>query len=1213
MNEQVPIVQSLPQPNNINNINNNNPPIQYQTTNTYNQQPLPKTNKKVIIGVVIAVFIISLFLIIWLVVLKTDGTWSDWGECVPTDDNTRHYSQTKKYIPAKWGGADLPLKEQVTPPIQTCGADGTYGNWVDSSKCQVSSTDKTTVECGPGKILNTRSYIPKIGNGVDIKPEDRILSQWADCNPRECKPVDGNYSDWVNGVCQTSKTDSTPITCGSGYMIQKRRYIPAVDHGIDIPANIQILSQWAPCNLPACPPKTDATCTPWVDDPAGCICISNKNAPSVYQIKQTRLYYPALNGGVDNTGDCAFNKERYILCDSNIPTSSTDTTPLNPNGTPGGICPSKAVFVDFPKIIDANCTPAKGSNRTTKVTATYTFPVGNNNSHEPSILNSYKSTDLDLISKLTTTQQPITVTNILDNIKVTWQRTNNIYPQTYILTKTVICADVPYYTDDQLNDIWTQYTGCNSSLQSSVWQDLGKKVSDVKLLKDSLDIQNIFDPYSKSKIISSLSTSDINRLAYCYQTPKKYLIITENDKYPITNSLYSGLIFNKPTSGNIILLRNRNDYPYFQLRFQFDGNIIYSYHSDKDNLTAIWESATYGKNSAMTLSMQFDGNLVAYDVNLKSIWNTASFNNPGIYLFMTPFGSLVWNNPNKSYKQPFIDPYNATISGITYKIFNSLNNNFPFPISSIPARTMINNESRQTLILLKNNNKSTFYLKFQEDGNLILTAGNTINLQVLWEIGKYNIGGVRMSVDKLGIAIRDVNCTELYHSLNDNSIENATTPDDYLTMTRAGNLIWGNSKTPFAKMFRQYYNLAINDINYKCYNSENFTTVRSFISPNKLFSNDLNSFNILVNDSDKLENGYREMLNVIKNNDFKNYSLRFQTDENLVLYRNGSALWHSETSDGNVVFLLITQNNGLQLYDDTLTQQKKNYADSRSDNLVLSPHGQLYFTSNTNYNTTKVNKPDNNPDGGQGTNGMMGIFDVTANKITSVIWGGDTLNLLNNSNEGDRFVKHYIENEFYYNSPWTLFVDKAGRAFKCLWGTFNQEKVEVFNGGYKPDGSTFRGYAIQVSDDRFKVQQRDLQSVYGYNVIIENVRPVADGKSGFNYNNSDNLKGFNGEQWRKQLPPQFGQSGTKVSDAIIIGGANVNCIPGYTRISTTNSEDIADAWLVSNNTNNAAFCLFHKFSDRDAFYKDLVKYNPNLVKKIYDSLGLTPGIQINTY
>jgi hypothetical protein len=58
---------------------------------------------------------------------------------------------------------------------------------------------------------------------------------------------------------------------------------------------------------------------------------------------------------------------------------------------------------------------------------------------------------------------------------------------------------------------------------------------------------------------------------------------------------------------------------------------------------------------------------------------------------------------------------------------------------------------------------------------------------------------------------------------------------------------------------------------------------------------------------------------------------------------------------------------------------------------------------------------------------------------------------------------------------------------------------------------------------------------------------------------------------------------------------------------------IPKQWLVSQHENYAAFCLFHKFTDTDAFYKDLVKYNPNLVKKIYDSLGLTPGIQINTY
>jgi hypothetical protein len=80
--------------------------------------------------------------------------------------------------------------------------------------------------------------------------------------------------------------------------------------------------------------------------------------------------------------------------------------------------------------------------------------------------------------------------------------------------------------------------------------------------------------------------------------------------------------------------------------------------------------------------------------------------------------------------------------------------------------------------------------------------------------------------------------------------------------------------------------------------------------------------------------------------------------------------------------------------------------------------------------------------------------------------------------------------------------------------------------------------------------------------------------------------------------------------------ANVNCIPGYTRISGTHNEGKkvkTDYWLVATDNDNPAFCLFHKFSDRNAFYNDLVIYNPNLVKKIYDALGLTPGIQIKTY
>lgn len=1203
---------SIPNNPSYNTLSYNTPSYveSYPESNTKSKFDIKKYKLPIIIG--LGIVILGLFLIIWLVVYKKDGTWSDWGECLKDPNNENQYIQTKTYQKAEWGGTDLSQAVQSTPPTQICGADGSYTPWAASGKCQVSSTDNTELKCGPGRVKNIRSYKPKIGNGVDISPENRVLAEWVDCNNRDCKPVDGTYSDWINGECQVSQTDPKPITCGSGVMTQKRNYIPAIDYGNDIPKNMQVLSRWAACNLPACPKKTDATCSPWVDDPKGCACVPNTNAASVYQIKQTRIYSPPLNGGVDNTGDCAINTERYVLCDSNLPTSSDDPTLLFPNGTPGGICPSKAVYVDFPKVVDANCTPAKGPGRTAKLMATYTFPVGNNNNHDPKISNNYKSTDLDIIANLQSTQQPLTITNILDNSKVTWQRTNNKYPQTYTLTKSFPCSDIPYYTESQLNDIWAEYTKCNGPLDIRVWQDVGKKVSDVQLLKDSIDIQKIFDPYSKSTIISSLTTSDVKRFDYCYQTPKKYLIITENDKYPITNSLYSGLIFNKPSKGNLILMQNSIEYPYFQFRFQSDGNIIYSYHTDKDNSTAIWTSGTYGANPAMTLAMQFDGNLVAYDTNGKPIWNSQSFNNPGIYLYMTPFGSLVWNNPDKSYKQSYIDPYEVKISGITYKIFNSLNNAFPFPASRvIYAGSMINNESRKALVLLKNNDKRTFYLKFQEDGNLILAAGNgtTIKDHALWLSGQTN--GVRMSINNSGVFIRDVNFKALYDSKKDNTVQNAKTDGDYLTMTRAGNIVWGNTSNPYTGMFRQYYNLIINDLNYQCFNSENFTTVRSYENSNKLFSNDLNTFNILANNSNRLDERYRQLLNSIQRLPNNNYILKFQTDGNLILERNGEFLWGSETYDSSVAFLLITQNKGLELYDDTLTQQKKNWPNNNGNNLMLSPYGQLYFTNNTEYRTTLVNKPDNNPDGGQ-KGDQMGIFDVTANILSNVIYGGKADNLLPNSNEGDKFVKIYIENEFYDNSPWTLFVDKGGRAFKCLFDGLNQDPIREFGNG-APGSADFSGYYIKTTDDKFQVLQRDLQSVYGYNMTIENKRPVGNGDAWENYNNEENMKGFNHQQSQKALPPQFGTKDTMVDDAKIMGDAFVNYIPGYKRISSTNNEPKSFYWLVAQDNNYPAFCLFHKVTNRDAFYKDLVRYNPNLVKKIYNALGLTPGIKIVTY
>lgn len=646
----------------------------------------------------------------------TDGYYTQYineGVCMSKDTNTAItcgsglQKQVCKYIPSTNGGSDSLLGSQPLIKYVECNLakcpdpiDGSYTPYVNNGSCVKSETDNTTITCGSGKQKQVRQYNPAKFGGKDIPSKDQTLTSWGICKLDDCVKSDGRYSPYVNsGVCVKSETDNTPITCGSGKQKQVRQYIPAEYGGQDILSTEQTLTNWDICNLDACPIPVDAMCSDWIDDPNGCVC----NANGVYQMTQTRIYTPPLYGGKDNIS-CKNNTTKMIACNSN---ETTYTPPFG--STPNARCPSNSIFVTYPPVNDALCTPLKGTNRSQILTAYYTYPVGNKK-HNDYFDKGFNSDDIEKIKNLKK-DQTITLLNNVDNLDITIKRLSDSIPEQYILTKKAKCKNVSYRTQDDLEKLWKAKTGCPSTLVSSL-SNLGKTLLDLQNIENGSDIEAIFNNYSISGLLSGNLE---NNFATCYGT--NYMTINRTHTHTISNEIIKGVII--PTilprgiridnvSGNALVLKNYS----YELWFDIEGSLILV---DVNNNKNLWKLTT---KKGRYLTMQYGGNLIIENVANETLWSTNTSGDYNCLYLGTGFLFIKDRNDKSINYKKLLYPENYT------------NNKYP-DINYIQPNTIFDNSNFDQLIL-KN---GRFVVIFYIDGKIKLISLSDNKDLFIWDSG----------------------------------------------------------------------------------------------------------------------------------------------------------------------------------------------------------------------------------------------------------------------------------------------------------------------------------------------------------------------------------------------------------------------------------------------------------------------------------------------
>ncbi len=156
--------------------------------------PRPSIKNKIKNTIVILIAIFLLFMLIWLIFLKKDGTFSDWSEWTTCDKECGGGKQnrTRIYTPPSWGGADLPDKDQIIEEQECkkdpCPIDGYMTSWENDGVCS------TPCRGEKGTQKQIRNFIPQQHGGIDPIDKD-ILTQEIDCNLELCKSAPAKVTE----------------------------------------------------------------------------------------------------------------------------------------------------------------------------------------------------------------------------------------------------------------------------------------------------------------------------------------------------------------------------------------------------------------------------------------------------------------------------------------------------------------------------------------------------------------------------------------------------------------------------------------------------------------------------------------------------------------------------------------------------------------------------------------------------------------------------------------------------------------------------------------------------------------------------------------------------------------------------------------------------------------------------------------------------------
>jgi hypothetical protein len=217
-------------------------------------------------GLLVGVFVVCI--LIWLFVLKKDGYYEDYGaygDCsIKCNGKDSIQIRTRKYIPAKWGGKDIPENERKLEESKTCPhipecVHGSMTDWVDDGLCSSQYIEE------PGLIKQTRQYIPPLYGGNDVPEKDKLETERIQaCYGTENRPIDGYFNAWIDdGICRKEKNKTSQIEpCSGGWMLQTREYIPPMAGGKHLPDK-DTREQWIPCNGKESTKTKKGNCGDW--------------------------------------------------------------------------------------------------------------------------------------------------------------------------------------------------------------------------------------------------------------------------------------------------------------------------------------------------------------------------------------------------------------------------------------------------------------------------------------------------------------------------------------------------------------------------------------------------------------------------------------------------------------------------------------------------------------------------------------------------------------------------------------------------------------------------------------------------------------------------------------------------------------------------------------------------------------------------------------
>ena len=623
-----------------------------------NQNPPTKGNGNLLIGIIlfalISYFIVTTF-------FKKDGKLSEWGAWGSCSKTCGTGTQTRKriYTPPEFGGVDHKDKDKLTE-MQECSKDpcpinASMSDWTPTGKCLKNRTSSETQDCGPGEQFQTRTYNAPQFNGSDISQEEKTtLGRWGYCKLKDCDNKDAYMTEWVQDTDDTNCYTKTPagdttlkpqiVTCGEGYKKDIRIFVSKTGTGKDNISNDEktkvVQYNRISCSLGACPASVNAVCSNWVDS-SETRCSNNNE----WQKKQTRTYSPPQNGGADVVGDC----------------SSANISQWVKNGN--GVCPSNGIFSsDFTVKNESQCTPAKGENRKFTATATYQMAVGTGTNIDY-IRNTFSENQINQLTSLNMNSTLTLKGN--DNIDITFTRTNNGIPQTYLLTKTSTCDKVPYHTENLIKSYWNQSTGCTQDFTDDILKNkLNTSVALLQYVETADGVKEKFKPYYADTL---KNTNDENLIKQCYgEDPwTGFLVIKSNRN---NNKLYSGTeINNSNGTTDVIVLENNG----WKLIFQMDGNIVIRDNTGHQH----WATNTYGL-SGTKLRLQRDGNFVLYSEVNGAKWHSDTVGNGVVYLELRDNGYLLLKKSNENIIKVFRpESFYISESGKWRSVNNNSKNN----------------------------------------------------------------------------------------------------------------------------------------------------------------------------------------------------------------------------------------------------------------------------------------------------------------------------------------------------------------------------------------------------------------------------------------------------------------------------------------------------------------------------------------------------------